>query len=237
MTEVTDVLTRTTTGVTSTSYSTWSGKTSNSSAVYAGQSAGGNSSIQLRSDKSNSGVITTASGGKVKKVKVEWNSNTASGRTLQVYGKSTTYSAPTDLYSSATQGTLLGTIVNGTSTELVISGDYAFIGLRSASGAMYLTEIQITWETTSGSGGGTVVPDPTPEPEPEPTGNTFGKYSGTLTEGDYIIAYSGKAMKATISSNRFGYETVGSVEIIEDPDPSIVWHVEKNGDYWTIYIC
>ena len=248
MTEVTDVLTRTTTGVTSTSYASWSGKTSNSSAVYAGQSAGGNSSIQLRSDKSNSGVITTASGGKVKKVKVEWNSNTASGRTLQVYGKSTTYSAPTDLYSSATQGTLLGTIVNGTSTELVISGDYAFIGLRSASGAMYLTEIQITWETTSGSGGGTVVPDPTPEPEPdpepdptpepepEPTGNTFGKYSGTLTEGDYIITYNGKAMKATISGNRFGYyETVEPVEIIENPDPSIVWHVEKNGDDWTIY--
>ena len=239
MIEVTDVLTRTTTGVANTSYASWSGKTSNSSAVYAGQSAGGNSSIQLRSDKSNSGVITTASGGKVKKVTVTWNSNTASGRTLQVYGKSTAYSAPTDLYSSTTQGTLLGTIVNGTSTELVISGDYTFIGLRSASGAMYLTEIQITWETTSGSGGGTVVPDPTPEPEPEPepepTGNTFGKYSGTLTEGDYIIAYSGKAMKATISSNRFGYETVESVEIIENSDPSIVWHVEKNGDYWTIY--
>ena len=239
MIEVTDVLTRTTTGVANTSYASWSGKTSNSSAVYAGQSAGGNSSIQLRSDKSNSGVITTASGGKVKKVTVTWNSNTASGRTLQVYGKSTAYSAPTDLYSSTTQGTLLGTIVNGTSTELVISGDYTFIGLRSASGAMYLTEIQITWETTSGSGGGTVVPDPTPEPEPEPepepTGNTFGKYSGTLTEGDYIIAYSGKVMKATISSNRFGYETVESVEIIENSDPSIVWHVEKNGDYWTIY--
>lgn len=243
MIEVTDVLTRTTTGVTSTSYASWSGKTSNSSAVYAGQSAGGNSSIQLRSKNSNSGVITTASGGKVKKVKVEWNSTTASGRTLQVYGKSTAYSNPTELYSSATQGTLLGTIVNGTSTELVISGDYAFVGLRSASDAMYLTEIQITWETTSGSGGGTVVPDPTPEPEPdptpepepEPTGNTFGKYSGTLTEGDYIIAYSGKAMKATISKNRFGYETVESVEIIENPDPSIVWHVEKNGNYWTIY--
>ena len=86
----------------------------------------------------------------------------------------------------------------------------------------------------SGESGGE-EPDPTPEPEPEPTGNTFGKYSGTLTEGDYIIAYSGKAMKATISNNRFGYETVESVEIIEDPDPSIVWHVEKNGDYWTIY--
>ena len=86
----------------------------------------------------------------------------------------------------------------------------------------------------SGESGGE-EPDPTPEPEPEPTGNTFGKYSGTLTEGDYIIAYSGKAMKATISSDRFGYETFEPVEIIENPDPSIVWHVEKNGDYWTIY--
>lgn len=143
---VVDVLNREFTGVSGTSYSTWSSKTGTSGAVYAGQSAGGNSSIQLRTTNNNSGVITTASGGKVKKITVTWNSNTTSGRTLNVYGKNSAYTAATDLYNNSNQGTLLGTIVYGTSTELTITDDYEFIGFRSNSGALYLTSVEITWE-------------------------------------------------------------------------------------------
>ena len=146
---VEDNLDRSTTGVTGTSYSNWSGITVTSSAVYAGQSAGGNSSIQLRNDNSNSGVITTISGGKVKKITVTWNSNTTSGRTLNVYGKNTAYTAATNLYNSSTQGTLLGTIVCGTNTELDITGDYSYIGFRSANGAMYLMKVTITWDAST----------------------------------------------------------------------------------------
>lgn len=146
--EVVDVLNNALTGISGTSYASWSEKTATSSAVYAGQSAGGNESIQLRSNNSNSGVISTTSGGKLAKVTVTWNSNTAAGRTLNVYGSNSAYTAPTDLYGDAS-GEKLGTIVSGTSTELVIEGDYAYVGLRSASGAMYLDEIQITW--TSGA--------------------------------------------------------------------------------------
>lgn len=146
---VTDVLDRAFTGVTGTSYSSWSGKKATSDAVYAGQSAGGNESIQLRSSNNNSGIVTTTSGGKVKKVTVTWNSNTANGRTLNVYGSNTAYTAATDLYNSSKQGELLGTIVKGTSTELTITGDYKYIGMRSAGSAMYLTEIKIEWEATS----------------------------------------------------------------------------------------
>ncbi|MBQ6179550.1 MAG: Ig-like domain-containing protein [Bacteroidales bacterium] len=146
-TAVTDILNQTLTGITGTNYTAWNGKTSKSNAVYAGQSAGGNSSIQLRSSNSNSGVITTASGGKVTKIVVTWNSETSNGRTLNIYGKNSAYSAATDLYDSAKQGTLLGTIVKGTSTELTITGDYSYIGFRSNSGAMYLSEVQITWTT------------------------------------------------------------------------------------------
>ena len=149
--EVTDVLNLTLTGVTGTGYSEWSGKSSNSDAVYAGQCAGGNNAIQLRSKSSNSGIVSTTSGGKVKKVVVSWNSNTTSGRTLNVYGKNTAYSAATDLYNSSNQGTLLGTIVYGTSTELTIEGDYAFIGFRSSSDAMYLDEVKITWDNSTAS--------------------------------------------------------------------------------------
>ena len=155
-TEVVDVLNSALTGNTATSYATWSGKTSNSTAVYAGQSAGSYSSIQLKSKDSTSGIVTTTSGGKVAKVVVTWNSNTTSGRTLDIYGKNSAYSSASDLYSSSTQGTKLGSIVYGTSTELTITADYAYIGLRSKDGAMYLTDIRITW--VSGNGGSTPEP-------------------------------------------------------------------------------
>lgn len=154
--EVVDVLNRALTEVEGTSYASWNGKTSISDAVYAGQSAGGNESIQLRSSNSNSGIVTTTSGGFAKKVTVIWNSNTSNGRTLNVYGSNTAYTDPTELYDNTTSGTKLGTIVCGTSTELVIDGDYEYIGLRSNSGAMYISEIQITWST------GPVTPDTTP---------------------------------------------------------------------------
>ena len=144
--QVTDVLNREWTGVSGTSYSTWSGKESTSGAVYMGNTAGGNSSIQMRAESS-SGIVTTTSGGKAKKITVTWNSHTTAERTLDVYGKNTSYTQPTNLYDATLRGTKIGSIVCGTSTSLTIDGDYEFIGLRSKSGAMYLDEIIITWET------------------------------------------------------------------------------------------
>ena len=142
---VTDVINRELTGVTNgtTSYSAWSGKTSRSAAVYAGNSAGGNDAIQLRSNNSNSGIVTTQSGGVVKKVVVTWNSNTDSARKVDIYGKNTAYTNASDLYGS-NAGTKIGTIAYG-STTLEVTGDYEFIGIRSASGALYIDQIEITW--------------------------------------------------------------------------------------------
>ena len=149
--EVVDKLTRELTGIANNGgYNTWSGKKSTSGAVYAGQSAGSYDAIQLRSKNNNSGIVTTTSGGKVKKVVVEWQSSTSDGRTLNVYGKNSAYTEATDLYDSTKQGTLLGTIVKGTSTTLEINGDYEYIGLRSASDAMYLTSVSITWDANAG---------------------------------------------------------------------------------------
>lgn len=148
-TTVEDTLNRATTGISGTSYSSWSDKTDKSTAVYAGQSAGGNDSIQLRSKNNNSGIITTASGGKVAKISVEWNSNTTSGRILQIYGKNTAYTAASELYDVNTQGTKLGDIKYGTSTELTVSGDYQYVGMKSSDGAMYLTSVSIVWELSS----------------------------------------------------------------------------------------
>ena len=152
----TDVLTGTTIGVTGNSYSSWSKKQASggSDAVYAGNSMTyGKSSIQLRSTD-NSGIVSTTSGGKVKKVTVTWNSATSNNRTLDIYGKNTAYTAASNLYSTSTstQGTYLGSIeyktTNGTSTELTIDGDYKYIGLRSYSGVIYISQISIEWEAS-----------------------------------------------------------------------------------------
>lgn len=149
--EVTDVLDQALVGVVVGTYKEWSGKEAVSGAAYSGISAGSNGSIQLRSDKSSScsGIITTKSGGRIRKVVVEWNSKTIAGRTLDIYGKNTAYTSTADLYDAENQGTKLGTIVCETSTELEVEGDYRYIGLRSNSGAMYLLSIEITWQTTS----------------------------------------------------------------------------------------
>ena len=74
------------------------------------------------------------------------------------------------------------------------------------------------------------------DPTTPPSTNSYAKYSGAITEGDYIIYYSGKAMKNTIASNRFSYaEVTPANDVIADPDASIVWHISASGDYWVIY--
>ena len=216
-TSIVDVLDRDLTGATSTNYIDWSGKKVASNAVYAGNSAGGNSSIQLRSDKSTSGIVATTSGGKVRKIKVTWNSNTAENRTLDIYGKNTAYSAASELYTSTTQGTKLGSIKNGTS-ELEITGDYEYIGLRSNSGAMYLTSIEITWETNGGSGSGETTdpetpgeggetPDPTPDPEESETPGGAVEKTATF---DFKQIYINNSNSATSNV------TVGDITFVGD---------------------
>ena len=127
-------------------YGDWSAKEGQSGAIYAGQSGGENNSIQLRSKNNNSGVVSTASGGNVKKVSVIWESDTQLGRTLNVYGKNTAYSSATDLYNANTSGTLLGTIVYGESTSYTFTSDYRYVGVRSDDGALFLTELHFKWE-------------------------------------------------------------------------------------------
>lgn len=126
-------------------YGSWENLSVTSTAKYAGYTTtgtGGNSgAIQMKSKDSVSGIVMTGSAGKVTKVSVVWSG----GSTLDIYGKNTAYSSAVDLYSedTDTKGALLGSIVNGTSTELNITGDYNYIGMRSSSGAIYLTSISV----------------------------------------------------------------------------------------------
>ncbi len=147
-TNVTDNVTVALTGITGT-YGAWSDKIAASAATYAGNTAKNSTNqIQMRSSD-DSGIISTISGGKLEQVDVTWASNT-SGRTVQIYGKATPYSATSDLYSNDdnVKGTLLGELVytsdGGTST-LEIDGTYNYIGIKSKSGAAYATNIGIQW--------------------------------------------------------------------------------------------
>ena len=145
-----DVLNLAFTGASGTSFVNWSGKTGFSGAVYAGYSAGGNSAIQLSTSEEKSGIVTTASGGKVRTISVVWQTSTANRRFVDFYGSHTPSTNASELYSEETQGTYLGSLVYEEGAraayELNIKEDYEYIGFRSNSGTIYLTEVDITWE-------------------------------------------------------------------------------------------
>ena len=148
--DVKDVITASDLAATSTTYTIFSDVTKTSDAVYAGQSAkDGSGNIQLRSKNSNSGIVTTESGGnRVKSVKITVGSGS---NTVDVYGNTSAYSAASDLFSSGTQGTKIGS-VSATGT-ITVTGDYTYVGIRSNNGAVYISSIEITWETTAGCSG------------------------------------------------------------------------------------
>ncbi len=135
-------------GVSGTNYSEWKDKTGASGAVYAGQSAGGNESIQLRSNNSNSGVVVTTSAGNVSSVTIKFNSSTNEARVVSIYGSNTAYTAATDLYGD-NAGTLIADVAIADGAEQTIDvaakGEYAYVGVRSKNGALYLDEIAISW--------------------------------------------------------------------------------------------
>ena len=146
-----DVLTNDDVGGANTSYIDWTA-TKDSGAEYAGQSAGGpttNPCIQLRSKNNNSGIVMTkGSGQNVAEVIIEWNAQSADGRVVQVYGSTTAYTAPSDLYGD-NAGTLLGAVTNGSdvmSVDVAAAGEYPYIGVRSKSDALYLTSVTVLFD-------------------------------------------------------------------------------------------
>ena len=72
--------------------------------------------------------------------------------------------------------------------------------------------------------------------EPSVSGE-FNLFSGTLVEGDYVVCSGSVAMKnATTSAPRIDVATPTiSDNKITNPKISIVWHIAKDGDYWTFY--
>ena len=143
----TDTITADKLKATDTKYMSFSEVTINSSAVYAGNNAKNNvGAIQLRSSSSNSGIVSTASGGTLKSISIVVSSGT---NTLDIYGANSAYSSASDLYKSATQGKKLGSLSSTGTFNFPEDITYQFIGLRSNSGALYLSSIEISWSNVS----------------------------------------------------------------------------------------
>ena len=140
----TDIITIDDTVTSGTSYSTTTG-IAGETAVYTSHNAhateANGNGLQYRSNDNTSGIVSTTSGGLIKSVTLTY----PEGKTgqMDVYGKNTAYSGPSDLYSDSTKGTLLGS-VSSTGT-VTVSGDYAYVGVRSNNGARYLTSIEFEW--------------------------------------------------------------------------------------------
>ena len=139
--EITDKITSALLSATSTTYTDFSNVAATSQARYAGNSAKSSSGgIQLRSKNSNSGIVSTVSGGKVKSVTITVESGS---NTIDVYGSNTAYTGAADLYG-ANQGTKIGSLTE--TGTITFTGEYAYVGIRSNNNAVYLTSVEIVWE-------------------------------------------------------------------------------------------
>ena len=146
---ITDELTASLFAATNTTYTDFSNVAATSSARYAGNSAKTSSGgIQLRSKNSNSGIVSTTSGGRVKSVTITVESGTP---TVDIYGNNNAYISAADLYSTENTGTKVASLRGNSTTTLTfdfttLEDEYAYIGIRSNDGAIYLSMIEIEWE-------------------------------------------------------------------------------------------
>lgn len=142
-----DLLTREDTGATGSQYKEWGPVAKPSGAEYSGNTAGGNTSIQMNPTQESGVVMTKGSGKNVAKVVLSWNPATSSDRVVRVYGQNTPYTGAEDLYDEATRGDFLGAVTNNGSTTFDVEavGKYAYIGLNSQKGALYLDSISVTF--------------------------------------------------------------------------------------------
>lgn len=148
-----DVLTHDCLEATGSAYTSFTGKQAknenHSAAVYAGNTArngnGTQYNIQLNKLSDGRQIATTTTGGFAKRVYVKWATQTenTNARTLSIYGKNEPYSGT----ETTATGTEIGTITYETAAVeayVDLTGDYKYINI-TASGAIYMDEIQVTW--------------------------------------------------------------------------------------------
>lgn len=136
---------------TATSYAPFSDRSFTSPAVYAGvATSGAGKYIQLRSNKSDAGIVTTKSGGKLKSVTIAFNTSTTD-RAIDIYGKNEPYESGPDMYDADKKGELIGSIAaNGESFTVTPDVSYKYVGMVAHSGAIYIDKITVVWEEAQG---------------------------------------------------------------------------------------
>lgn len=147
---VTDELTATILKVSTNGYNKFATKTLSSGANYDGVAYVGTGKsqkgiqIKLKTDKGYTGIITSASGGTIKSITINFNSSNT--QSLEIYGKNTAYTTTEDLFGSAA-GELIKNVPNS-KTAVTITPDkaYKFIGFKSNNGTNYIDKITIVWE-------------------------------------------------------------------------------------------
>lgn len=156
---VTDILTASIFGVTGTGqYNDYSWTSKETGVKYAGQFAKDkNNALQLRSKNSNSGIVITENTNGYKIVSIKCTVSSGS-KTWNVYADETAYTSASQLYAIAANGNKIkGTSIgsNNASATIEFTGKNAdkfeFAGIRSQSGALYLTSVEITYETGAGN--------------------------------------------------------------------------------------
>ena len=135
-----------------TQYKEYTGKKATSDAEYYLNCATGSEGIffQIRTNGSNSGIVTTKSGGTLKSITIVFNETTVDQRVVDIYGNTNAYTNAADLYatgSNSNQGTKIGALAkaNGLKQTLNVEGNYPFFGLRSNQGALYIDTIIVEW--------------------------------------------------------------------------------------------
>ena len=114
--------------------------------TYSAYCAGGNSSIQIRSkDTPHSGLIGSNNDKICKSISVTFEEHTSAERTVDIYASNEAFTIDNMYDESLTKvGSLVYDGENATMTYN-FEADYKYIGLRSSSGAIYMSSVQIIW--------------------------------------------------------------------------------------------
>lgn len=138
---ITDEITSADLAATSSTYADFSNVACTSDARYAGNSAKDGNNMRFRSSNSNSGLVSTTSGGKLKSVKITFADRL---QKIDIYGSTSGYVSASDLYVSSKQGTKIGSL-SDTGT-ITFGEEYRYVGIRSNNGSVTVSKIEIEWK-------------------------------------------------------------------------------------------
>lgn len=262
----TDELTATILNVSTNGYKKIATKTLSSGASYDGAAYVGTGKsqkgIQIRTkvDKGlYTGIITSASGGTIKSITINFNSSNA--QSLEIYGKNTAYTTAKDLFGSAA-GELIKNVPNSkTAVTITPNKAYKFIGFKSNDGTNYIDKITIVWEkaattpattTTFGANSGKTFTftNGTLEGFTTPTATATKSDDNTdlsnlieyTSDAADIVAVDSKTGELTFTNTKFGeatitatlpktdtYQTSTDSYVVENKDNHIATSLSFNG--------